>query len=158
MTQPLVLFIGVVSDFASSRQLARQSWFGQANSQQGCRAKFVVEEDKITSSLSAPHADDTLYVQSKSFVRRTFFLMQYALVHFDVQYIMKTSDDVYINVQNLVQTLQAKCTDILCNHEHVYFGHKIKNTCVPLTNGGNKPEANLQYFKITHLKTFIPDM
>ena len=157
-TQPLILFIGVVSDSAASRQLARKSWFAGVNLQAGCQARFVVEEDQANLAEDEQHREDTIYVQQRSFLRRTLFLMQYALVHYDVQYIMKASDFTYINVQNLLNALQVNCTSMQCSHEHDYFGLEIWNTSVPLITGGNKPAANLQYYKTTHLKTFLPYM
>lgn len=158
MTQPLILFIGIVSDSAKSRELARRGWVADVNKQQGCKAKFITQDNQTSLTQADRDLDDTLYTQNNSVLRRTLFFMQYALLHFDVQYIMKTSDDVFINVQNLVRTLQVNCTSIECSREHVYFGLEIKNTSVPLTKDGNKPESSLQYFKTTHLKTFLPYM
>jgi len=49
-------------------------------------------------------------------------VMAYAVMHYDVSFVLKTDDDAFINVPPLVQQLRALCETEHCRHERLYVG------------------------------------
>jgi hypothetical protein len=45
----------------------------------------------------------------KSILLKTFFVLEYALRHYDVRYVLKTDDDAFVHVGALVRQLRMLC-------------------------------------------------
>lgn len=50
----------------------------------------------------------------KSILLKTFFVLEYAIQHYDVRYILKTDDDAYVHVEALVHQLRLLCISPDC--------------------------------------------
>lgn len=50
----------------------------------------------------------------KSILLKTFFVLEYAIKHYDVRYILKTDDDAYVHVEALVHQLRLLCISPDC--------------------------------------------
>ena len=50
----------------------------------------------------------------KSILLKTFFVLEYAIKHYDVRYILKTDDDAYVHVEALVHQLKLLCISPDC--------------------------------------------
>lgn len=157
LTAPLTLFIGVLSTSPARRDLSRQGWISAARTNSGWEAKFIVHASSSNSSEQEQHGD-LLFTAQQSALHQTLFLFQYALVHFDVQFIMKAEDCSYIQVPNLLQVLQATCTNAACHNQGLYLGSELKNSNITVDADGSIAQAGQSYWEHTHLKTFMPHM
>ena len=160
LAAPLTLFLGILSHNSASRQLAREGWLSKAASFPSWKAKFVTSS---TSAAMGVHEEqqqhnDLLLTEDKSSLHQTVFMMQYALVHYDVRFIMKTEETSYVHVGNLLQLLQASCTDATCQNESLYVGREIRNKTLFDRPGGQMSQANQEYWRHTRLKTYMPYM
>ena len=158
-TVPLALFIGILSHNSEDRMSVRQGWISKADYLPGWKAKFVVCASGLTAAKQEQgQYGDLLLTKDRSSLHQTLFMMQYALVHFDVQFIMKTEGTSYLRVETLLQVLQASCTNPACHSEGLYIGHEIKNSSVLKRAGDVMPRSSQQYLEHTHLKTHMPYM
>ncbi|DBA83403.1 TPA: hypothetical protein ACH3X2_006540 [Trebouxia sp. C0005] len=158
-TVPLALFIGILSHNSEDRMSVRQGWISKADFLPGWKAKFVVCASGLTAvKQEQGQYGDLLLTKDRSSLHQTLFMMQYALVHFDVQFIMKTEGSSYLRVETLLQVLQASCTNPACHSEGLYIGHEIKNSSVLKGAGDVMPRSSQQYLEHTHLKTHMPYM
>ncbi|DBA87852.1 TPA: hypothetical protein ACH3X1_004849 [Trebouxia sp. C0004] len=158
-TLPLALFVGIVSHSSEDRMSVRQGWISKADYLPGWKAKFVVCASSLTAAKQEQgQYGDLLLTKDGSSLHQTLFMMQYALFHFDVQFIMKTEDTSYLRVENLLQVLQASCTNPACHGEGLYMGHEIKNSSVLKGADDVMPQSSQQYLEHTHLKTHMPYM
>ncbi len=158
-TVPLALFVGILSHNSEDRMSVRQGWISKADYVPGWKAKFVVCASGLTAAMQEQgQYGDLLLTKDRSSLHQTLFMMQYALVHFDVQFIMKTEDTSYLRVENLLQVLQASCTNPACHSEGLYVGHEIKNSSVLKGADDVMPQSSQQYLEHTHLKTHMPYM
>lgn len=162
LTAPLTLFLGILSHNSNRRQIARESWLSKATSFPSWKAKFITHQ---TSSITAPGVhdeqqqhDDLLLTEDKSLLHQTVFMMQYVLVHYNVRFIMKAEDTSYVHVGNLLQVLQASCTDATCQNESLYLGHDIRNSTLLDSPGDKMSRASQEYWQHTRLKTYMPYM
>lgn len=57
----------------------------------------------------------------KSILYKTYFVMEYAVAHYDVRFVLKTDDDAFINVQPLMQQLKLLCETPDCQNERMYM-------------------------------------
>lgn len=57
----------------------------------------------------------------KSILYKTYFVMEYAVAHYDVRFVLKTDDDAFINVQPLIQQLKLLCETPDCQNERMYM-------------------------------------
>lgn len=162
LAAPLTLFVGILSHNSASRQLARVGWLSKAASFPSWKAKFVTYQISSSASMGVHEEqqqhDDLLLTEDKSLLHQTIFMMQYALVHFDVRFIMKTEDTSYIHVGHLLQLLQASCTDAACQNESLYVGHEIRNSTLLDSPGGYMSQASQAYWQHTRMKTYMPYM
>ena len=55
----------------------------------------------------------------KSILLKTFFVLEYAIKHYDVRYILKTDDDAYVHVEALVHQLKLLCISPDCRSAHL---------------------------------------
>ena len=62
----------------------------------------------------------------KSILVKTYFVLEYAVLHYDVRYILKTDDDAYINVGALLHQLRLLCQTPDCRNERLYMGKMAK--------------------------------
>lgn len=66
----------------------------------------------------------------KSILYKTYFVMEYAVAHFDVRFVLKTDDDAFINIQPLIQQLKLLCETPDCQNERMYMvRHALYDTC-----------------------------
>ncbi|KAL3145810.1 hypothetical protein ABBQ38_015186 [Trebouxia sp. C0009 RCD-2024] len=162
LTVPLTLFLGILSHNSASRQLARDGWLSKATSFPNWKAKFITHQLSSVTALGVQEEqrqhDDLLLTEDKSLLHQTVFMMQYALVHYNVHFIMKTEDTSYVHVGNLLQVLQASCTDATCQNESLYLGHDIRNSTLLASPGEQMSRASQEYWKHTRLKTYMPYM
>ena len=161
LTAPLALFIGILSADSSRRSLSRQGWLSQAScsTAAGWDAKFIVHSsNSVLIRQEQEQHKDLLLTAHESPLHQTLFLFQYALVHFDVQFIMKAEDTSYIQVDNLLPVLQATCTNAACHNQGLYLGSEMKNSNVTVESDGSIALAGQSYWEHTHLKTFMPHM
>ena len=87
------------------------------------------------NSLTGVMQEKTNY---KSILYKTYFVMEYAVAHYDVRFVLKTDDDAFINVQPLMQQLRLICEDPNCRNERVYMvrpGTQAKQTTVLYPSG-----------------------
>lgn len=157
LTTPLTLFIGVLSRSPQRRQLSREGWISRASTSLGWTAKFVIQANNSANQEQEQHGD-LLLTGDQSSLHQTLFMMQYALVHFNVQFIMKAQDSSYINVANLLQVLQASCTSASCHNEGVYLGREVKNSSVIIASDGKMSQSGRDYWEHTHLRKYMPYM
>ena len=158
-TVPLALFVGILSHNSEDRVSVRQGWISKADYLPGWKAKFVVCASTLTAAKQEQgQYGDLLLTKDGSSLHQTLFMMQYALVHFDVQFIMKTEDTSYLRVETLLQVLQASCTNPACHGEGLYIGHENKNSSVLIGADDAMPQSSQQYLEHTHLKTHMPYM
>jgi len=159
LTAPLTLFIGILSNNPEGRWLARQGWLSKADATPGWTAKFVVYASNSTAAEQEQGKHGDLLISGDpSPLHQTLFLMQYALVHYDVRFIMKAGDSSYIRVANLLQELQASCTNAACHNEGLYMGLEVKNSSVLVGPDGSMSRSSRDYWEHTHLKTHMPYM
>ena len=162
LAAPLTLFLGILSHSSAGRQLAREGWLSKAASFPSWKAKFVTYQISSSAAMGIHEEqqehDDLLFTEDKSSLHQTVFMMQYALVHFDVRFIMKTEETSYVHVGNLLQLLQASCTDATCQNESLYVGHEIRNKTLFDNPGGQMSQASQEYWQHTRLKTYMPYM
>jgi len=60
----------------------------------------------------------------KSILYKTYYVMEYAVAHYDVRFVLKTDDDAFINVQPLMNQLKLLCETPDCGNERIYMvGH-----------------------------------
>lgn len=57
----------------------------------------------------------------KSILYKTYFVLEYAVTHYDTRFVLKTDDDAFINVQPLLQQLKLLCQDPNCRNERIYM-------------------------------------
>ncbi len=62
----------------------------------------------------------------KSILVKTYFVLEYAALHYDARYILKTDDDAYINIGALLRQLRLLCQTADCRHERLYMGKMAK--------------------------------
>ena len=162
LAAPLTLFVGILSHNPASRQLAREGWLSKAASFPSWKAKFITYQISSGASMGVHEEqqqhDDLLLTEDKSSLHQTVFMMQYALVHFNVRFIMKIEDTSYIHVGNLLQLLQASCTDATCQNESLYVGHEVRNSPLLDGPGGQMSQASQEYWQHTRMKTYMPYM
>lgn len=159
LTVPLTLFIGILSHSPAGRGLSRKGWLNKSTTLSSWKAKFVTFARNATAAeQEQKQYGDLLLTGDHSSLHQTLYIMQYALVHFDVQFIMKAEDTSYIRVDNLLQVLQACCTNTACHNEGLYIGHEIKNSSVFEGGHGEMPQSSQKYLEHTHLKTHMPYM
>ena len=162
LAAPLTLFLGILAHSSASRQLAREGWLSKAARFPSWKAKFVTYHISSSAAMGLREEqqqhDDLLLTEDKSSLHQTVFMMQYALVHFDVRFIMKTEETSYVHVGNLLQLLQASCTDATCQNESLYVGQEIRNKTLFDSPGGQMSQASQEYWQHTRLKTYMPYM
>lgn len=61
----------------------------------------------------------------KSILYKTYFVMEYAVANYDVQFVLKTDDDAFINIHPLIQQLKLLCQDEGCHNERIYMVHDL---------------------------------
>lgn len=71
----------------------------------------------------------------KSILYKTYFILEYAVTHYNCNYVLKTDDDAFINVKPLLQQLRLLCTTEQCRHERIYMGRMAKASEVMLQPG-----------------------
>ena len=62
----------------------------------------------------------------KSILVKTYFVLEYAALHYDVRYILKTDDDAYINISAMLRQLRLLCQTPDCRNERLYMGKMAK--------------------------------
>lgn len=83
-------------------------------------------------------------------------MVQWAAIHAEPKYVLKTDDDAYVSCAVLVDVLRGLCLNPDCQNEGVYFGQEKRNGVV-ITEEDSK-WSNLEYFQLTGLKEYVPYM
>ena len=65
----------------------------------------------------------------KSILLKTFFVLEYALKHYDVRYVLKTDDDAFVHVGALVHQLRLLCLTPDCR---CVCASSLVSCCSPL--------------------------
>lgn len=141
--EPLFLFIGILSGrgYRHRRLAVRESWSGKAQIPGVVVSKFVLSEDERTPQVEkeVEAYDDVIFVKEatnyKSILFKTFFVMEYAVRHFDVKFVLKTDDDAFIHVTPMVHQLRALCETPGCAQERLYIGKMATSSEVLLQPG-----------------------
>ena len=68
----------------------------------------------------------------KSILVKTFFILEYAVAHYDVRYIMKTDDDAFVSVPALLRQLHQLCESPDCRCP-LLLHHQA--ACCPVLSG-----------------------
>ncbi len=87
---------------------------------------FVLHPDMRSRCLQVSkeveeHGDIVLVHEKtnyKSILLKTFFVLEYAIKHYDVRFILKTDDDAYVHVEALVHQLRLLCISPDCRRVH----------------------------------------
>ena len=159
---PLTLFVGILSRRSNSRQLAREGWLMKAASLPGWTAKFITQASSSSTDATMHEEQqkhgDILLTEDKSALHQAVFMMQYALVHFNVRFILKAEETSYVHVGNLLSVLHASCSDAACHHQGLYLGHEVRNSSLLVGPDEQLLQANQEYWKHTRLKSYMPYM
>lgn len=62
-------------------------------------------------------------------------VLEYAAMHYDAAFVLKTDDDAFVNVGPLMQQLRAVCEDPECRGERIYMGRVAHRSEVVLQPG-----------------------
>lgn len=103
--------------------------------------RFILSQDEVTPQVQKEvetHNDIILLKEKtnyKSILFKTYFVLEYAITHYDVRYILKTDDDAFVNHRALIQQLRWLCSTPGCRTERVYMGKMAKESEVLLQPG-----------------------
>jgi hypothetical protein len=79
-------------------------------------------------------------------------VMEYAVTHYDVAYVLKTDDDAFINVAPMVEQLKLLCQNPGCQNERLYMGTMARHSEVMLQPGHKW--NNAAFYNHTGLKQY----
>ncbi|KAK9917595.1 hypothetical protein WJX75_006193 [Coccomyxa subellipsoidea] len=104
-----LLFVGILSGrgYRHRRLAVREAWANQCQVPGVSVCRFMLSEDEVTPQVSKEveqHGDIVLVREKtnyKSILLKTFFVLEYAIKHYDVRFILKTDDDAYVHVEAL---------------------------------------------------------
>ena len=71
--------------------------------------RFILSDDEVTPAVEDEMASfgDIVLVHGettyKSILLKSIFVLEYAVTHYDVRFVLKTDDDAYVNVRYLVR-------------------------------------------------------
>ena len=71
----------------------------------------------------------------KSILYKTYYVLEYAVINFNVKFVLKTDDDAFINVAPLMHQLHMLCVTQDCQNERIYMGKMAKESEVLLQPG-----------------------
>lgn len=71
----------------------------------------------------------------KSILFKTYYVLEYAVTHYDVKFVLKTDDDAFINIAPLMNQLHLLCITEDCTNERIYMGRMAKESEVLLQPG-----------------------
>ena len=57
-------------------------------------------------------------------------MLQWALTHYQVRFIMRASPQTFVNLPALHSTLQSLCNSTSCQHERLYLGSEVMNATI----------------------------
>ncbi|KAK9868651.1 hypothetical protein WJX84_001984 [Apatococcus fuscideae] len=132
----------VMSVIYGHRRLAvREAWANKAQVPGISAARFILSEDERTPQVSKEIDvnGDVAFLDHKtnykSILYKTYFVLEYAVTHYDVRFILKTDDDAFINVVPLISQLKLLCETPGCKNERVYMGRMAQRSEVMLQPG-----------------------
>ncbi|KDD74010.1 hypothetical protein H632_c1655p0, partial [Helicosporidium sp. ATCC 50920] len=142
---PLFLFVGILSGrgYRHRRLAVREAWANRAQIPGVVTSKFVLSEDERTPQVmkEVDNYGDVVFVHEKtnykSILYKTYFVrvLEYAVRHYDVKFVLKTDDDAFVNVPPMVAQLRAMCESPDCEHERLYMGRMARHSEVLLAAG-----------------------
>ena len=155
-----LLFVGILSGrgYRHRRLAVREAWANQCQVPGVSVCRFMLSEDEVTPQVSKEveqHGDIVLVREKtnyKSILLKTFFVLEYAIKHYDVRFILKTDDDAYVHVEALVHQLRLLCMSPDCRNERLYMGRMCTESEV-LLQPGHKWN-NIVFYNHTGLKTY----
>ncbi|CAL8463439.1 g2973 [Coccomyxa elongata] len=155
-----LLFVGILSGrgYRHRRLAVREAWANQCQVPGVSVCRFMLSEDEVTPQVSKEveqHGDIVLVREKtnyKSILLKTFFVLEYAIKHYDVRFILKTDDDAYVHVEALVHQLRLLCMSADCRNERLYMGRMCTESEV-LLQPGHKWN-NIVFYNHTGLKTY----
>ncbi|KAI7842582.1 hypothetical protein COHA_003686 [Chlorella ohadii] len=156
----LFLFIGILSGrgYRHRRLAVREAWANKAQIPGQVVAKFILSEDERTPQVESELEEfgDIVFVREKtnykSILFKTFYVMEYAVTHYDVAYVLKTDDDAFINVAPMVEQLKLLCQNPGCQNERLYMGTMARHSEVMLQPGHKW--NNAVFYNHTGLKQY----
>eukprot|EP00887_Chlorella_sp_A99_P007749 scaffold20.g7749.t1 len=139
----LFLFIGILSGrgYRHRRLAVREAWASRAQVPGLVVCKFILSEDERTPQVQKEleQYGDIVFVKEKtnykSILYKTFFVLEYAVRHYDAKFVLKTDDDAFINVGPIIEQLRALCEAPDCARERLYLGKMARHSEVLLTPG-----------------------
>ncbi|KAL6785480.1 hypothetical protein ACKKBF_B00425 [Auxenochlorella protothecoides x Auxenochlorella symbiontica] len=160
VAEPLFLFIGILSGrgYRHRRLAVRDAWSSNATRHGAVVAKFVLSEDERTPQVEkeVDSFQDIIFVGQrtnyKSILYKTYHVLEYAVRHYDVKFVLKTDDDAFIYVAPLVAQLRALCEHPDCEGERIYMGRMAHHSEV-LLQQGHKWNNDI-FYNHTGLKTY----
>ncbi|CAL5223668.1 g6216 [Coccomyxa viridis] len=158
--EDVLLFVGILSGrgYRHRRLAVREAWANQCQKPGVSVCRFMLSEDEVTPQVSKEveeHGDIVLVREKtnyKSILLKTFFVLEYAIKHYDVRFILKTDDDAYVHVEALVHQLRLLCISPDCRNERLYMGRMCTESEV-LLQPGHKWN-NIVFYNHTGLKTY----
>lgn len=158
--EPLFMFVGILSGrgYRHRRMAVRDAWSNNAQIPGIVVSKYILSEDERTPQVEKELEEfgDVIFINQrtnyKSILYKTFFILQYAVQHYDVKFILKTDDDAFINIPPMIAQLTALCENENCERERIYMGLMAKNSEVLLQSGHKW--NNAVFYKHTGLTTY----
>ncbi|KAK9815952.1 hypothetical protein WJX72_012497 [[Myrmecia] bisecta] len=141
--ESVFLFIGVLSGrgYRHRRLAVREAWANDAQVPGLSAVRFILSEDERTPQVQkeVETFKDIVFAKEKttykSILYKTYFVLEHAVTHFDVRFILKTDDDAFINVKPLIGQLRLLCESPACKQERIYMGRMAKDSEVLLQPG-----------------------
>lgn len=120
--EDVLLFVGILSGrgYRHRRLAVREAWANKCQVPGVSVCRFMLSEDEVTPQVAKEveqHGDIVLVREKtnyKSILLKTFFVLEYAIKHYDVRFILKTDDDAYVHVEALVHQLRLLCISPDC--------------------------------------------
>lgn len=139
----LFMFVGILSGrgYRHRRLAVREAWSNRAQVAGTVVSKFILSEDERTPQVQKELEmyNDIVFVKEKtnykSILFKTFYVMEYAVKHYDVKFVLKTDDDAFINVLPMMEQLRMLCENKNCERERLYLGKMAMHSEVLLQPG-----------------------
>lgn len=62
-------------------------------------------------------------------------ILEHAVKHYDVKFVLKTDDDAFVNIGVLIAELRSLCINPDCSNERLYVGRMARHSEVLLQHG-----------------------
>jgi Galactosyltransferase len=120
-----------------------------------CRClTYQVEKEVETFSDVVFVKEKTNY---KSILYKTYFVLEYAVKHYEPTFVLKTDDDAFVNVPAMTLELRAHCENPDCRNERLYIGRMARASEVFL-QPGHKWSNSARFQCLSHQNLATPTM